>query len=1139
MNRQIVDDNSDVITTGPLTLEQEHRVERDLDYWKHQLGGELPELNLLLDYPRLTQSSLEAKTQKTRSFWITAEMFEDISSLCSREKITTSILMLTLLKVLLYRYTEQEDIIVGYMVSGRNLPDIEPLIDSCVNTLVMRTQLQSEMTIREALQQVSEVTSEAYNHSIPFDKLVSELNPSTDASTNPYFQVMLNMHPMSMVTEEVPDRVDLILTVTQLAGKLKCSFSYRSDVYKAETILRIAGHYQTLLQGVLVNPQATIATLPILTKREEYEMLVKWNSTQPQYPQGLCVHDIFADQVKLYPQSVAIQYKDKQVTYRELDRRANQIANYLRELGLETEGLVAVCLDRTPDLIATFLGILKAGGAYVPLDITYPTERIEWMLENSKVSFLITTESLARELPPTGAKIIYLDKEANQVAAYSEVKPENLSESKSLAYVMYTSGSTGKPKGVAIVHQGIIRLVKNISYGRMGPEETFLLLAPVSFDASTFEIYSALLNGGKLVIMDSIKPSLGQIAETIRQHRVTFICTGPEVLNLLLEDYSDVIGSLGQILCGGDVLPVWMAHKCLAKLPGCQLINAYGPTENSVVTTCYPVKEMINEASIPIGRPIAGDSVFILDKYLMPVPIGVIGELYVSGAGIAREYLNNDDLTTEKFILNPFTDRPNSKLYKTGDLARYRADRNIEFLGRIDSQVKIRGYRIELGEIETAVSQCPGVLQTVAGTIKQENGTLKLAVYIVMKKEIAFDQQKLRAFAQDRLPQFMVPTFFIELAQIPLTPIGKIDRKSLPAPDLTQNLEQRVLPRNAIEEQLVRIWEKLLGVPSIGVTDNFFDMGGHSLLAMRLFSEMEKVFQKNLPVSLIFKEDTIEKLARLLNSADVEQDLASSIVVMQPHGNKPPIFIIHELDGEVISYRNLVKEFRDDRPIFGLRDTRVEHGSQITINHFAIKYIQEIRAIQSEGPYHLMGFSLGGLIAYEMAQQLNKAGHEVSLLGILDASNPKYYKAQYSFLKTFAKNMKVLVKIPWGQRIPFLIEKLQHVLGEKRLVSTSDSKVVEARAHLLLKAAEAYVPEPYPGKIVIFRAGDDVYNLISDDKNGWESAEGGSIDVYRVPGNHQTLLAETNVKHVGTYLKRYLLGICTLPLSDFDFIMNY
>ncbi|MCL6573196.1 MAG: amino acid adenylation domain-containing protein [Bacillus sp. (in: Bacteria)] len=1110
--------------------------ERDLAYWKRQLGGELLELNLPLDYPRPIQATLEGKTYR---FIIPHDVNQQIKTFCRKEKVTPSMLIMTILNILLFRYTGQQDISVGNLVSGRNQTNIEHLIGLFVNTLIMRTQLQPNMKFSDALQQVRKINLEAYSHpNMPLAKLVAEISPKRNLNGNPLFQVLLNMHNMPQANEVLPGLcleevdieqspalVDLTLKVVEVQGDLKCSLIYNKDIFLEGTIARMAGHFTTLLASALACPDKTISELPMLTIQERQELLVEWNKQEADYPRESSITQLFEEQVDLYPNDIAIIFENKQIPYHELDRRANQIANYLRKMGLSNEQLVAVCLPRSPEIIISFIGILKAGGAYVPIDLSYPTERIAFMLNDVNVSFIITTESIAKQLPNTKAKFIFLDNEEVEISAQLVDRPVNRSGYESLAYVMYTSGSTGEPKGVAIAQRGIIRLVKNFDFANLGHKEVFLNLSSLSFDGSTFEIYGSLLNGGKLVIMNSNKPSLEHIAETIKQQQVTAISVTPEMLNLLLEDYHESLGSLQQIFSGGDVLGVLLAQRCLSKLPECQLINGYGPTENTVYSTTFLVKEILPDTTtIPIGRPIADDNVFILDHYFQPVPIGVIGELYVTGEGIARGYLNNKDLTEERFLSNPFAIASRGKLYKTGDLVRYRSDKNIEFIGRVDHQVKIRGCRIELGEIEAVVGKYPGIRQIVAGTTKGNKESSDLIVYAVMQKGEIFDSHKLRTFTRQKLPDYMVPTFFVELQDIPLTPIGKIDRIKLPTPEPISNVKVIITPRNLIEEQLLQVWKELLSLQKISVTDNFFELGGHSLLAMQMFSKIEKTFAKRLPVSIIFQEDTIEKLAKVLSLND-QLDINSSLVPIQLQGNKPPLFCVHPKDGTVFSYRLLAKNLGIERPIYGLRYTNAKNDSKISINGLAAKYIAEIRRIQPIGPYFLLGFSLGGTIAYEMAQQLFQVGQEVSLLTIVDTRNiaRNSYKIERGvpYKKIITNNLKKLNKLPYGEWIPFIKQKTQnafHLVMNKPEPKYIDDKMVK----LFLKALSEYKPKPYPGKLLLIRANDNQNNLLFDEQLGWETVEDGRIVVRGVPGYHGTIIKEPNVGNVAKCLREYL-----------------
>jgi amino acid adenylation domain-containing protein len=1110
------------------------KIHKDLEYWKNHLASDYNELNLPYDYPR---PSTPNPSYKMYNFRISRDSSEVIDTFCEQENVTPYTFFLTLLNTLLFRYSGEEDIRVGALEKNYNHLGLTPFPELFDNTLVIRTQIHEEITFKELLHEVSKVTNDAYNHrSIPFSLLPSEVNsPDINKNNTSFFQVMFILDNTKEKSEmdhflqcdEWKNKykssfVDLNLIFTQNQSEFNCTVIYNEEVFEEETIKRMEGHINCLLYGALHDPNTEIGLLPLITDNERYQLLVEWNKNEVVYPRNSSIPELFEEQAGINPDNIAIFFENEKITYRELNERANQIANYLRILNIGQEELVAICLKRSPDMIASFLGVLKAGGAYVPIDLSYPKDRIAYMLEDSEASFVITTEDIAKELPGTNAKVIYLDKESAAISTQPRKNIQSNCRAESLAYVMYTSGSTGKPKGVAIVHRGIVRLIKNITYANLGMDETILNRAPIAFDASVFEIYGTLLNGGKLAIMNSQKPTFKDIADAIQQYQVTTLRSTPGILNMLLEEYSDNMGSLRQVLSAGEALPVWLAQKFFTKLPKCKLINAYGPTENSVSTTSYHVKGIPPDTSlIPIGRPISNDSVYILDKYLQPVPIGVIGEIYMSGDGIARGYWNKPEITKERFPSDPFNNTLGKRLYKSGDLARYRTDGNIEYIGRADGQVKIRGYRIELGEIESFVGLYPGVKQAVAGTIKGKDGTEELVAYVVMNKKGIFNQQLIRSFVGEKLPQHMIPTFFVELQEIPVTPVGKIDRKKLPAPTVTTSREQIVLPRSQVERKLVILWENILGISPIGIKDSYFELGGNSLLAMQIFTEIEKVFNKKLPASIIFQEDTIEKLAKQIEVQDAGTDLQSSIVAIQPHGVVPPLFCIHGGGGEVLVYQGLAKELGNERPVYGLRYTNGVDDLSLTVESLAEKYIQDIKRVQPNGPYFLLGYCFGGVIAYEMAQMLVREGQEVSFLAILNFANPRRkqveIKDEISYKKIISKNIKTISKMPIKQSISFFLQKSKNAL--KLLVNKPPLPAPTVRS-TLAKAISIYKPKPYPGNILLIPASEDKHYL---KEHGWETAEPGKIQVNNVPTDHDNLLKEPNIELVVSYLKDYLV----------------
>ncbi|WP_445629593.1 non-ribosomal peptide synthetase [Nostoc sp. DSM 114167] len=607
--------------------------------------------------------------------------------------------------------------------------------------------------------------------------------------------------------------------------------------------------------------------LPIL--KSENNLLIELNHPQTDYPQQASIHQLFETQVEKTPDAVALIFNNQHLTYRDLNNRANQLAKHLQSLGVGTEILVGICIERSFEMVVALLAILKAGGAYVPLDPGYPQERLAFMLSDTQVSVLLTQKELVAKLPTHTAFVICLDADWNTIAQNSK---DNLSTSvtaENLAYVMYTSGSTGTPKGVSVIHRGVVRLVKETNYAHLTSEEVILQLAPISFDASTFEIWGCLLNGGRLVIYPPNTPSLEELGQIIQQYQVTTLWLTAGLFHLIVDEKIDALKSLRQLLAGGDVLSVPHVQKFLQTVENCQLINGYGPTENTTFTCCHPITAPLQlDVSIPIGRPIANTQVYILNKNLQSVSIGEAGELYIGGDGLARGYLNRPDLTAEKFISHSFDCNLATRLYKTGDLARYLPDGNIEFLGRIDNQVKIRGFRIELGEIEREIAQHPDVREIVVLARQDEAGEKQLTAYIVPHYNSEYRHNKLRSFLQQRLPNYMMPSAFVMLESLPLTANGKVDRHKLPAPSRERpQLEQAyIAAQTDLERLLAGILSELLKIDRVGIDDNFFDLGATSISILQVAARIKQELGIELPAVKLFQYSTIGSLANYLNS---------------------------------------------------------------------------------------------------------------------------------------------------------------------------------------------------------------------------------------------------------------------------------
>ena len=869
-------------------LQDENRV-RQLSYWKQQLAN-LSFLELSTDRPR---PAMQTYRGANRSFSISQELTDELKKLSRRDKSTLFMTLLASFKVLLHRYTSQEDIAISSPIANRNRAELEDLIGFFLNMLILRTDFTGQPSFREILGRVRRVCLDAYSYQdLPFEMIVDELNIKRELSRNPLFQVMFVLEnaasgPLKLAGLSVKQlfidndtaKFDLTLFIEEEEGALRGRFEYNTDLFDAATIDRMIGHYKTLVEGIVANPDAPISRLPLLTDSERNQLLVEWNATEAEYPQDRCIHPLFEEQVERTPHGTAVVSKDQTLTYRELNERSNQLAHYLRRLGVKSEERVGVCLVRSLDLIVSLLGVLKAGGAYLPLDPKDPHKRLAYMLRDAGATVLLTQAGLPAGLADMGIKTVCIDTDWETIAKEDRGNPDLVTTADSLIYVMYTSGSTGSPKGTEIRHRSVARLLFGVDYVELGPGTKLLQLAPVSFDASTFEIWGALLHGGRLILAPDGMPDLKELDELIRREGVTTVWLTASLFNHVVDHRPELLSSLRQVLTGGEALSVKHVRAAQEYLSEeCRLVNGYGPTEGTTFTCCYEIPRNIGaEAiSIPIGRPIANTRVYILDPYLRPVPIGVPGDLHVGGPGLARGYLNRPDLTAEKFIPDPFGNNQESRLYKTGDLARYLPDGNIEFLGRMDQQVKLRGYRIELGEIEAVLRQHPGVQECVLMAREDIPGNKQLVAYFVSKLTERVGPSELRSYLKEKLPEYMVPAMYVELEAFPLTPNGKVDRRSLPAPNLANQEAERkyVAPRTPIEELLAGIWADLLRIERVSIHDNFFELGGHSLLATQLISRVFRTFQVDLSVRTLFEAATIAELAQVIDRKQIGEEKA-------------------------------------------------------------------------------------------------------------------------------------------------------------------------------------------------------------------------------------------------------------------------
>lgn len=866
------------------------------DFWQRQLAGELPVLNLPTDRPRPPYQRFRGGSHP---FIVERGLTRRLHELAQAQHATLYMVLLAAFQVLLHRYTGQDEVLVGSPAACRDRREFAGLIGYFVNPVVFRANLAGNPTFQAFLGDVrGHVLAGLAHQEYPFPLLVQQLHPQRDPSRSPVVQADFVMQVPSKQSdvnelllpsgngkrvafgdlivgpfhlEQQEGQFDLTLEVLPAADALVAAFRYNRDLFEAGTIRRMAEHFQSVLESITANPYERLRTIPLLGKRERSQVLVEWNATTRDVPEHACVHDLFEAQVRQTPDRVAAVFEGRELTYRDLNERANRLASHLSALGVVEDVPVAVCMERSPDMLVALLGVLKAGGAYVPLDPCHPRERLAFMLHDSGSAVLVTQKDLLPSLPEHEAKVLCLDTLFDADEVESSKPPLPRSRPEHLAYVMYTSGSTGRPKGVQIEHRSVVNVLRAVQ-ARTGFCESDVILAvsTIAFDVAAVELFMPLSIGATLVLVSQDEAADGtRLAERLRSSRATFMQATPSTWRLLL-----MAGWTGDprltIICTGEAMPRSLAGQLLDKGKG--VWNFYGPTEATVYATAYPVVadehgEPDWHAVMPIGRPVDNTTTYILDAQLNPVPIGVPGELCIGGLGLARGYRDRPELTAEKFIPDPFMKDAGARLYKTGDQARYLSDGNIEYLGRLDHQVKLRGFRIELGEIETVLSRHPDVQAAVVLCREDQPDSKRLVAYVVPRMQAPLGSSALRAFLRDTLPEYMLPAVFVILEELPLTPSGKIDRRALPAPEQTDRwiAEEPVLPVGPTEEVLAAIWAELLTVETVGRHDNFFDLGGHSLLAMKLVLRVQDILGVPLPVRCVVQVPTVAGIARVVD----------------------------------------------------------------------------------------------------------------------------------------------------------------------------------------------------------------------------------------------------------------------------------
>ena len=975
----------------------------DIDAWLARLADAPRSLDLPTDRPRTPERSFAGGTRRLR---IARPPIDRLRTLAAEERATLAMGLLAVYDVLLMRYSRQTDVVVGVPIAGRTRHVLEPLIGFFSNTLPVRVDLSDDPSFRELLRRVRAASIDAYaRQDLPFDAIVDALrqrSPDAVDSGASVVQVMLNVRntpaatlalgnldvrPIEIDAARAP--VDLNLEITEGADGIDGVAEYASALFDAATVDRMLVHFARIIDAAAVSPELPVSRLPILTDVERERALVVWNSTERPLPFETTVHDLIAAQAARTPDDIAVCDERERLTYAQVVDRAQRLACDLQERGVVAGTLVGVCVERSADLLVALLGVLQAGGAYVPLDPDLPAERLGFMLEDARPLAIVVDRTNAARVPETSAARVVLDDAYWSAASHGA--PRALATPESIAYVIYTSGSTGRPKGVLNTHRAIAnRLLWMQAEGGVRATDVVLQKTPASFDVSVPELFGPLITGARPVMARPDGHLDNEyLASVIARERITVVHFVPSMLQRFLDEASpEACASLREILCSGEALPLALARRVVQRLPHVALHNLYGPTEAAVEVSHWRFDPASERATVPIGRPIANVRLYVLDAHMQPVPVGVAGELFIGGIAVAQGYLHRPELTAERFVPDPFVADPSARLYRTGDIVRQDVHGVIDYVGRVDHQVKLQGVRIECGEIEAVLATHPGVRDVLVTTAETPTGERRLVAYVVPHGgRDGVDDALLRAHMRERLPEALVPGAFIRLDAFPLTPSGKTDRRALPTPTFGAEESRRPYraPRTPTEVALVRLWCETLGVERVGIHDDFFALGGHSLAAARVIGRLRSVLGVTVPIRIVFEHPTIASLAASIVAYD--ETPPSPLVRLQPGApGATPLFLLHgDFNGGGLYCRALARRLGADRPVYALYPH--EPGTCDTIEAMAADYVERIRRTAA-GPYVLAGYCNGASVAYEIACRLQAAGEAVSLLVLIDAAAP-------------------------------------------------------------------------------------------------------------------------------------------------------
>jgi amino acid adenylation domain-containing protein len=1114
-------------------------------YWRRQNYTNALALKFPFESDRQIKSRFKPASQTLK---IDSETLARICGATKGQQATASTFLLACWQLLIWRLTCQSEVVVGVTCDGRKYEELEDAMGAFARTIPVGCRLDRDMPFKTLLALIAEAVSEAGDWHEYFKP---ERNQSDDISEPDFpFSFELVEWPSKFRAADLSfslyrqlvclERFKVKLSAILRGDDLLVEFQYDASLFDEQEISRLAGQFSTLVQSALDDGEAVIGALEIVCEAERRQLLVEWNDTKVEYAAESCAHQLFEAQVELTPDGVAVEFAGERLSYAELNERANQLAHYLRGLNVGPDVLVGLMVHRSPAMVIALMAVLKAGGAYVPLDPSYPQERLAFIIEDAGVNMVLTEESLLERLPEEmAARVVCLDSQRASWETESTANVRSGADSENLAYVIYTSGSTGRPKGVMVSHRGLVNYlswcVKAYAVQQGGGSPVH---SPLGFDLTVTSLLAPLMAGQSVLLVEEEQGLDGLVSALRRRGEFSLVKLTPAHLEVLsqMAAPAETAGWTRAFVIGGEALfeqnlTFWRHHA-----PATRLINEYGPTETVVGCCVYEVTdELRGQGIVPIGRPIANTQIYLLDKRMNPVPVGVAGELYIGGDGLARGYLHQPELTAERFVPHPFSFAPGARLYKSGDVARYRGDGLIEYLGRGDQQVKVRGYRIELGEIEAVLCGLAGVREAVAVVREDTAGDRQLVAYVTGESETGELERQLR----QQLPEYMIPATFVSLPELPLTPNGKVDRAALPAPGEAEQESKKafVAPRDVLELELARTWREVLNKHSVGMRDNFFELGGHSMLAARLMARIHQQFGHRLPLTTLFQDATIEHLARILRQQAKPAARLSSLVMIQPGSSRPPFFSVHPSGGNVLCYAELARHLGPDQPVYGLQAQGLDKAVdfQSSIEEMAAHYLSELRTAQPVGPYFLGGWSFGGLVAFEMARLLRAQAQEVALLALLDTRIPTPRDGmmridEVVLMSNFAADLGLMLdhlevsldelrRREPDQQLAYVLE-----MARKANILPPDLDLLDVRRlyqvfKANVRAMQSYRPTSARCRVTLFQAAESPASARQETAKGWDKLALEGVEIHTVPGNHFDMVREPHVQILAERLR--------------------